>query len=215
MFQSFRFIWKASGTISAVALATGIAWAHPFHMGFPFAQKHDPSLLDYPTSVKFKEDGFVEYSFVISERDILRNLKIDQNRDLHLSDEEFDEGYVAVDKWVREHVSLSSERPWFVGGFLGRRGSCELKMAEYGLFALMKMERVFNAILTFQCPTIRGLRIRNSFMKVFYRKDAQLVLMNIIVQKTEEKSVWLRYIELDEEVDLQTEMDKHERLLAN
>ena len=94
----------------------------------------------YKTSLSLKKNGVLIFSFIIPSNEILKYLKIDLDNNYDIDQKEFEKGYVNIDKWIRNKISLSSDG-----------NSCMLKRSEYWPESRNFDEILFRANLEFKC----------------------------------------------------------------
>ena len=121
------------------------------------AKSKDPFSI-YKTSISVKKSGPLSFSFIIPSNEILKYLKIDLDNNYDIDQKEFENGYVSIDKWIRDKISISSDG-----------SNCMLKRSEYWPESRNFGEILFRANLEFKCKKSIKFKLRNGLAQSFGR----------------------------------------------
>lgn len=162
----------------------------------------ETGLKRFPTYIKISNTHTLMYSFVIPEGELLNNLNIDKDGNNSIDDKEFNEGHTDIDKWVRQHISLSVvSGSSFFKQLFNIREICLLKKAEYAYADTYQGEKIYRTRLQFSCSSSQDYRVLNKLIKL-YRREIAIVFTNIYLTTQIDIPLQLKGIPLIEELTL-------------
>ena len=170
--------------VSLGSLLSNAAWAHLYHGAGPQTLLDVKKLGDLPSLIQKMENGSFVYSFLIPEKELLKELSMDQNKDSIISNSEFDDTQAMLDKWIRKNITLSSQRNGFLGRVFNLHDDCILGKAQYGPFGFVLWEKLFIVVLEYRCDTEKNLTVSNQLPQLF-REEAKVLLEYVRFEKKE------------------------------
>ena len=175
------------------------AFGHAFHDN-PFSPLmmnqgigHLNTFKDYIQSRIIIKNNLIRYYIPISQSDFLNRVDLDSNGNLKLEKEEFQNGYIKIDKWIRKNISLSSLKSGFLNRILEKREDCQIIRADYKPYLPIMGEDFYYADLSFKCSTSENIWINNGLVNIFL-DTTKGVLLNFFLVENEKEPVYIRDI---------------------